>query len=95
MLRGCPIPVRAEARRLQIATITADLVGQIRIGSNYFLPLSSSVPHDLGQVLDTQTDHGAIPSLTLPARGWHSLYPPPGAMLGGGFSFSRSKGRPD
>ena len=51
MLRGRLIPVRAEARRLQIATITADLVGQIRIGSKYFLPLSMSAPHDVDQVL--------------------------------------------
>ena len=43
------MPVRTEARRLQVPV--ADLVGNIRNGSNYLLPLSPSAPHDVGQVL--------------------------------------------
>jgi hypothetical protein len=59
MFRGRLIPVRAEARRLQMATVTADLVGQIRIGSDYLLPLPSSAPHDLGQVSEPSKMNGA------------------------------------
>ena len=56
------MPVRTEARRLQIAP---DLAGQIRDGSNYLLSLSSSAPHDVDQVLDLSTDQVAGASLYL------------------------------
>jgi len=63
MFRGCLTSTRTEARRLQIAT--GDLIGQITLSSKCLLPLSSSVPHDVGQALDLSTDQVAGASLYL------------------------------